>query len=502
MPLLLLICLTLACLPISWPEPPFGLGRSGAVAITGGIVTALLLMHGLAARDVVRRLALDSGSRDAVGRRQAARRLAFSFLNLGGFTVALVGGWGWLVRDQLTVGDLFLPGAELLTLAPYIVTLLGSWVVGYDAERALHRTAVWQRRDFWTRPGYVFFLLRHHLLMVFLPVLLMIAQMGVFRLYPALLDSPWAKLSALAGVFTFIVLVPSLIPLFLGLQPMPPGTVHDRLAAAATRLGVRYRRLYVWDTRGGVATAMVAGLIPRLRHIVFTDLLLKTMPEDEVEAVFGHEVGHVKHGHLLYYAAFLLLSFTALGAGLRLVELSEWGSQLPADLMLMMSVISAGVYLFVAFGFLSRRCERQADVFGCRAMSCAQPFCVGHDADTPLVAGGTGLCRAGVAVFVRALERVEDVNGMVRGAASPKRNGLSGLIGGLFRLVGVYLGTWQHSTIAKRIAFLQAVAADPAIERRFQIRITALRWMLLAALLMIAGGVAAWAGWREVLDGI
>ena len=91
---------------------------------------------------------------------------------------------------------------------------------------------------------------------------------------------------------------------------------------------------------------------------------------------------------------------------------------------------------------------------------------------------------------------------MIRGAASPKRNGLSGLIGGLFRLVGVYLGTWQHSTIAKRIAFLQAVAVDPAIERRFQIRITALRWMLLAALLMIAGGVAAWAGWREVLDGI
>ena len=95
---------------------------------------------------------------------------------------------------------------------------------------------------------------------------------------------------------------------------MPPAPCATRLEAAANRLGVRYRQLYVWDTRGNLATAMVTGLIPQLRQIVFTDLLLATLTEDEIEAVFGHEVGHVRHGHLLYYAAFLMLSFLTLGA--------------------------------------------------------------------------------------------------------------------------------------------------------------------------------------------
>ena len=101
---------------------------------------------------------------------------------------------------------------------------------------------------------------------------------------------------------------------------MPPGRLRDRLEASARRLGVRYHNLYIWHTRGNLATAMVAGLVPRFRQIVFTDLLLATLTEDEVEAVFGHEVGHVKHGHLLYYTAFLLLSFLTLAGVYHIFE--------------------------------------------------------------------------------------------------------------------------------------------------------------------------------------
>jgi hypothetical protein len=72
----------------------------------------------------------------------------------------------------------------------------------------------------------------------------------------------------------------------------------------------------------------------------------------------------------------------------------------------------------------------------------------------------------------------------------------------VLRFVAVWLGTWQHGTIAKRVAFLRDL--DAAAERRFQRRVTALRWGLL--LLLVAGVVvvAAWTdgGWRALFEGV
>jgi STE24 endopeptidase len=505
MPLLLLICLFLACLPIDWHPPPFGLDTGGSAALTGGMVAGLLLTARLFAVMTVARLARDPGDREAAGRAHRLRRSLFFFLNLGGFGFVLAEcGWGWTVKQWLTVDGLFLPGAEILTLAPYLVTLVGSWALFYDAERALSWTATGPalHGEYWSRGGYVLFLLRHHILIVFIPVALIIAQMGTVRANPHILDALWAKIAAFAGLCVFILLIPSLIPLVLGLRPMPPGRLRDRLEEAAARLGVRYRNLYVWDTRGNLATAMVAGVIPRFRQIAFTDLLLATLTEDEIEAVFGHEAGHVKHGHLIYYAVFLLLSFLTLGAVYQAVQNSAWGGTwFKDDLQLILAVIATGCYLFLVFGFVSRRCERQADVYGCKAVSCLEPRCDGHGPETALVRGGRGLCRTGVRIFARALERVEEVNGIARDAVTATRGGLFGRLAGAFRLAGVWLGTWQHSTIAKRVAFLRTLADDPGEERRFQWRVALLRWGLLVLLVAGVAALAAWSGVRGLLDG-
>ena len=249
--------------------------------------------------------------------------------------------------------------------------------------------------------GYVLFVPRHHALLVFMPVGLTIAQFGLVRQFPELLARPEAKVAALAFVFLFILAVPSLVPLVLGLRKMPAGPLRSRLERAAGRLGVRYHDLYVWDTRRNLATAMVAGLVPQVRNIVFTDLLLESLTEDEVEGVLGHEAGHVKHGHLLYYAVFLLLSFLTLGAVYQLVGQAVGAAWLPNDLALALALVTTGAYLFLVFGVVSRRCERQADVFGCKALSCGDPGCDGHGPETVLVPRGRGLCRTGVATFVR-----------------------------------------------------------------------------------------------------
>jgi STE24 endopeptidase len=512
MPLLLLVSLIVACLPIDWPRPPYGLEPSGSAALTASVVSGLLLVARVFALMTVYRVARNPDDREAIARAHGLRRLLFVFLNLGGFWFVLLWcGWGWAAREMLPYREIIdpdgatqtipWPGAEFLVLAPYLVVMIGAWAIFYDAERALHRAnPLRSRREFWSRWGYVAYVLRYQMLAVFLPVLLVIVQLSLLRLVPELLTNPWAKLIGFGGLFVFILLVPSILPLLLGLRPMESGPLRARLEATARRLGVRYRQLYVWDTRGNVATAMVTGLVPRLRQIVFTDLLLATLTEDEVEAVFGHEVGHVRHGHLLYYAAFLLLSFLTLGAAYQAVRLSGQVPWLDNDVALVLSVVLTFGYLFLVFGFVSRRCERQADVFGCKAVSCVDPACGGHIPDTQLVPGGRALCSTGVGTFVKALERVEAINGSTRGPGDGGRRGPFGKAVGLLRFVGIWLGTWQHGTISKRVEFLRTL--DAAAERRFQRRVTWMRWGLV--LLLIAGvvGVAIGSGWDAILEGM
>src|SRR5207248_939143 len=67
-------------------------------------------------------------------------------------------------------------------------------------------------------------------------------------------------------------------------------------------------------------------------------------------------------------------------------------------------VAIVGAYIFVVFGFLSRRCERQADLYGCRAVSCTGGDCLGHESGRPLSEGGQALCPTRIRTFIEALE--------------------------------------------------------------------------------------------------
>src|SRR5437762_2320201 len=90
----------------------------------------------------------------------------------------------------------------------------------------------------------------------------------------------------------------------------------------------------------------------------------------------GHRfVDHVKHRHMMLYLAFLMMSMALLGAIL-LPILRSWvnGRQ---DLQMAPFMAMMSAYIFVFFGFLSRRCERQADIYGCRVASCGKTDCTG-----------------------------------------------------------------------------------------------------------------------------
>jgi hypothetical protein len=137
-------------------------------------------------------------------------------------------------------------------------------------------------------------------------------------------------------------------------------------------------------------------------------------------------------------------------------------------------------YIFVFFGFLSRRCERQADVYGCRAVSCGKSECTRHDPGQSLPANVDVLCPTGIQTFIQALEKVADSNGMSR-----DRPG--------------WLRSWQHSTIARRVDFLARVRNDPRIERRFQRRVLAVKWALFLGLIAGLVAVGLIQGWKSLL---
>jgi STE24 endopeptidase len=196
---------------------------------------------------------------------------------------------------------------------------------------------------------------------------------------------------------------------------------------------------------------MVTGPCRFLRYVVLTDRLIEELSTEEIEAVFGHEVGHVKHQHMLFYIGFLLSSLvvlTTVCAGfksdfvqsfleLNVPGLRDWMNHNEA-LGAVFFVALLATYIVIVFGFISRRCERQADIFGCRTVSCQ--------------------------TFIDALEKVARLNGINR-----ERPG--------------WVSSWQHSTVALRVAFLQRMSADPEVEPRFQRRVGLVKWGFVLGLL-------------------
>ena len=101
------------------------------------------------------------------------------------------------------------------------------------------------------------------------------------------------------------------------------------------------------------------------------------------------------------------------------------------------------------FGWLSRRFEREADLFGARCVTpsaedCRMPCAVhGDDQRTPV--GPGRVCATGAAIFTSALDRVAVLNGIPHEERS-----------------------WRHSSIGSRIRFLTSLAGDPRRAARFE----------------------------------
>ncbi len=226
-----------------------------------------------------------------------------------------------------------------------------------------------------------------------------------------------------------------------------------------------------------MVNACVTGILPHFRYVLLSDALLDTLTPLESTAVFGHEIGHVAHRHFLYFGFFFLGSLGILSifddlvalAG-PLLERASWLS--PALVEGVALVIALGLYFWFVFGYLSRRFERQADVYGSKVVSCDMADCPPHaDLDNelapePAFVRKPSLCPVGIRIFADALTDVAQFNGLDRSNRS-----------------------WRHGSIASRIAFLEALERHPERERAFQSSVWRLRWglgVILGASLVIS----------------
>lgn len=496
MPILVTLLLFAVVVYTGWPPPALDLTPRQSALFTACLVLASVSAAALVSGSVARAVNRNPDRRAVVARRYFRWRQAAFALNVGITLLCLFGaGWGWTVRTQVLVEwrgiHRLAPFAELLVPAPYLATLMLNWAVYWPAERALHH-AGGSDRPFWSLAGYWLYHARQFAVIVFPPVALGAAHQTVSRYFPHAAHSWWYQgLMPLAAVAVALVLPLALRPL-LGLRRMPAGPVRDRLQTTAGRVRVRYAEFLLWPTRGAMANALVVGLVPWARYVVFTDRLLDGLDADELDAVLGHEAGHVRHWHLPYYLLFFLLSSTAVTMtmvlGLRAVGgwvRVDWAS---GDLLTPLTLAGLGVYLFAVFGWLSRVCERQADVFGSRAVSCGDPACGGHTADTPLPGRTAAVCPTGARTMARALERVMLLNGREPDQAARR----------FWPRVLGWVRAWQHGPMSARVEFLHRVAERPelaAAHDRTAFRVRVFLVVALAAVIAAAvlfGGPQMW----------
>ena len=260
-------------------------------------------------------------------------------------------------------------------------------------------------------------------------------------------------------------MVPLLLPPLLGLRRLAPGPMRDDLEELAKGAGVGVREIWVWPTEGLIANAAVMGAIPGLRCVMLSDCLLECMPREQVRAVMAHELGHVVRRHLPWMLVVIIGCWTLAGAMVTPIaqfiyeravsessEASVAGITQAAALARDACVLGLGL---VAFGFASRRFERQADTYAVQLLSAGAPT----QSETGVVATGVVATGAAVDAMAGALGTVALLNNV-----APTRS------------------SWRHGSIAWRQDYLRTLTGSDCDAMSIDRLVVAMRWIAAAVI--------------------
>jgi len=485
---MLLVVIVVLSIVLACPEPLYGwVTAPGAVLLA---VTAATLLPALLAVFVSRRtLRLLERHLAEPGRGQAAlgrgTMLVQAALLGGQSAVLLATDWPNLCAPRPGLGTWPVIPA-VLAIVPFLLSLLLVWIALYPADRAVRQIALEVYlfrgrpvRPVWSLGPYLVYYLRHQLLFILIPMLLIVAARDVIYRYDD-------RLRALSGHAYFAdvllglaalavaIIAPEILRRVWATQRLPDGPLRDKLQALCRRLGLRCRAILVWKAGGMLVNAAVMGVVAPLRYVLITDGMLEQLEDTKIEAVFGHEAGHVKRHHILFFLLFALIS----GCAVTLFSIQTRGYHThDPRFQLFATLVGAALVLKwgVLFGWISRRFERQADMFGVRTLTlsglpCLAPCAVhGGLSQNPGTAAADALCSTAAQVFGQTLNEVAVLNGIPPEGRS-----------------------WRHGAISARSRVLQKFALEPhAVARAERVVFYIKLGIFVAALIG-----SLWTGWE------
>lgn len=473
-----LVVIGILALVLTLSRPVYPLVQDPAlVTVAVAVATVLPAVLGvLVARRAVRVLDAEP-NHPSHGQAVFGRGMMFIQMLLAAGHGAVFACTDWLpLCDRTPIIGHWLVVPSLLALVPFLLSILLVWITVYPADRAVRQIAVElyllrgkPLRPVWPLLQYVLYNLRHQVLFILVPMLLILAANDIVMHYRDAIRRVTrveyaADLLVGFAALAVAVIAPEILRHIWITQRLPDGPLRDRLQSLADRLRLRFRDILIWRSGGMIVNAAVMGVVAPLRYVLITDGMLEQMEDTKIEAVFGHEAGHVKRHHILFFLLF------GLASGCIVTIFSIRANGLPQDvynswLSLVLGVLAVKWVIF--FGWISRRFERQADIYGVRTLAASGLPCSGPCAmHAPATNPGhppekDALCSAAAHVFSDALNDVALLNGIRPEARS-----------------------WRHSSISSRSRFLQDLAQNPRRAQHFERTVLAAKVAIFVAALI------------------
>lgn len=384
---------------------------------------------------------------------------------------------------------------EALTVLPFLLLVVAGWWSTYPIEKLLRDSTLIRDLDdgkpIYPTPGrgaFVWGHVRHQLFILLLPMAFlllwgdtieMIARTADARFRAASLDGapPGGWLAAvggwldahpnegpllyyglkLAGLAVILAGAPLAIRRVWDTVPLRDGDIAEGLLEMCRLQRVRVRELLVWRTGGTMINGAVLGVLGSTRYILLTDALLDVLPNHCVQAVMAHEIGHVRCKHVPWLTATL---FAASGAALVAMNIAlklTLGKDLNHIDPTVQLALSAAALAFaiVAFGYVSRRFEWQADAFAAKHFSVHTP-----PTDDPAAgwAPSATVTRPSIAAMCAALEIVATANHLPRSRFTFRHGSIATRINKLNSLAGIDLNRLPIDAASGRLKLAIAIA--------------------------------------------
>lgn len=433
-------------------------------------------------------------------------------------------GWGPLIAGGIGQDLARSVAGVIIGTLPAFAAWMGLWWSQYPADRALREQSLlldWENELPLHQPpafrSYFSANFRLQVLFTVVPVLMIVGVRDLMMHVPRWVGLPGndgraepvvelsSSIFAAAVVFLF---APEILRRVLSTVPLPNSPLRRRLEMLCQRAGIKYRQILLWRTENNVGNAAVMGVLPIMRYVLLSDLLLERMTDEEIEAVFAHEVGHIVHRHMAWYGIFFVALLLLILPLQKAVDVLLPSFANASNVWLLMVVFACAGFFLLVFGALSRRCERQADVYAARTMermksnpnpapadlliSPSQLATVGAVIDiAPVLAiqPHSHVGPHGAKIFAAALRRVAAINNIPltpRAAEIEPRDVKFQLTAIIDTLVDI-ANHWFHGSITGRMEYLQHLSTDPRLTSRFDRGMVAVYATLLLVLIASVG---------------